>query len=471
MWDESTIVLGPGAEVVLNAGADLANGSPSITMLTGTSSLAVQPREEDQSVFTVYTPSAVLSVLGTEFDVGIADTGAVKIGVEEGIVEVTDQEGLKAVELTQGKQIVVSLDGKATKAKTYNPEKEDWNKWYEAETKAAAIKVDTLTTAAVQRLDDLKKKIKELEEGIAKMEAKSNELAKKAEQAAAKNDTKTYTVEVKPLIETMTEAELAVRRDRKLNALLSANAYLLRRLNALVRAGVIKPEEAKRKRMEAAIQGVDSWVDDFQIQRIRRRRHKRIRRNRWRRWYLRHHPRGRRYAVRTKRVLPKFYREFKGPKYQIPKRFKPRYLPGVKWRPRRRFKGKKRTLKTRFRRQPNWYKARATIRKKMLQENKRHAKRMERLRRRMRKMRRRRVRVRRFKKPILNIRRVRPGRPPVRPGRLPVHPGTLPNGTLRPRLKTPRPMVRSRNVAPIGKPQRIRRRRGRVRRRRRKAPM
>ena len=465
LWDESTVVLGPGAEAVINAGADLANGSPSITMLTGTSNLMIEPREEDQSVFTVYTPSAVLSVLGTEFDVGIADSGSVKVGVEEGIVEIADQEGNKALELTKGKQVVVAVDGKASAPKAYNAEKEDWNKWYDSETKVATDNVDTLTKSAVDRLEDLKKKIADLEAGIAKMETKSAELAKKAETAAAKSDAKAYAVESKPLVDTMTEAETAAKRNRKLEAMMAANAYLVRRLNAMVKAGIIKPKEAKRKLMLSYTVKVDPWLDDLQVRRIRQARIRRARERRWRRLYLRHHPRGRNYAKRTKMRLPKFYSSMPTKKWKPRRRFKPTYLTGVKYRPRPRFKGKKRVLKAHFSRNRAWYKARKSPR---MNDKKRQMK-MMRLRKRLKRMKRRRVVVRRVNKPIRRRRVIRRHRLPMGPrgmmprdprimgprgkvilphGRVPRGPHAMGMGLLRPGLMGKRPMVRGMRKVP-----------------------
>ncbi|MBU1240298.1 hypothetical protein KJ865_11380, partial [Myxococcota bacterium] len=379
--------------------------------LTGSSNLMIEPREEGQSVFTVYTPSAVLSVLGTEFDVGVSDAGTVKVGVETGIVEVADQEGNKSLEVTKGKQVTIGLDGKPSAPKAYNAEKEDWNKWYEGETKVAGETADTLSQTAVTRIEELKKKVADLEAAIAKMETKTAEEAGKAETAANTGDVKAYDKEAKPLVDNLTEAEIASRRDRKLAAMMMANAYTIRRLNALVKAGVIKPKAAKIKLMNTLTLQMNPMYDDFQARRVSEYKIRRARERRWRNWYLRHHPRGRTYAVKHKVRLPKFYTKHPVKKWKPRKNFRPRYLTGVKYR-HRDYKGKKRVVKANFRQNRNWYHARKSPR----MADKARMKKLERIRKRNLKMRRRRVEVRHVNKKIMRHRRDPRIRGPHTPG-------------------------------------------------------
>ncbi len=338
MWDDSIVSLGVGAEAVINPGADVANSSPSITLLTGTSNLMVEPRAKDQSVFLVYTPAAILSVLGTEFDVGIADTGTVKLGVGEGLVQVVSQEGANLLDVPQGKAVVITLDGTTSKAAApvaYNAENEDWAKWYEAENKAAQARVDFLTKATTTRLDELKKQMETLEKGIAEMEAKSAELVKKADEAVAKNDVKVYETEAAPLVEVLDENTVANQENQRLIALMTANTYLLRRLQAMIAAGVIKPTAEQQKVIVEANANVEAWLPDYEENNVDqlRRRYKRDRV--YREVYLRHHPRGRNFAVEAKIELPEFY--VKLPKVDMRKPrviAKPRFIaPAVMFQP------------------------------------------------------------------------------------------------------------------------------------------
>jgi len=337
MWDDTMVSLGAGAEAVINPGADVANSSPSITLLTGTSNLMVEPRAEDQSVFLVYTPAAILSVLGTEFDVGIADTGTVKLGVGEGLVQVFSQEGSNLAEVPQGKAVVIMLDGTTSKAASpvaYDPEKEDWEKWYEAENKAAEARVDFLTKATTARLDELKKQMEALEKGIATLEAKSAEIVKKAEEATAKNDVKVYETEAAPLVEVLDENSIATRENQRVIALMTANAYLLRRLQAMLAAGVIKPNPAQLKVITEANASVEAWLPDYEENNVDvlRRRHKRT--QAWRATYLRHHPRGRNYAVQAKIEIPEFYVKLPKVAMQKPRTpVKPLAIPTVTFVP------------------------------------------------------------------------------------------------------------------------------------------
>ncbi len=336
MWDDTMVSLGAGAEAVINPGADVANSSPSITLLTGTSNLMVEPRAEDQGVFLVYTPAAIMSVLGTEFDVGIANTGTVKLGVGEGLVQVFSQEGAALGEIPQGKAVVIMLDGTTSKAAApvaYDPEKEDWEKWYEAENKAAEARVDFLTKATTTRLEELKKQMEALEQGIVALEAKSAELVKKAEDASAKNDVKVYETEAAPLVEVLDEGSVATRENQRVIALMAANAYLLRRLQAMLAAGVIKPTPEQVKIITESNAKVEAWLPDYEENTVEvlRRRHKRDRV--WRERYLRHHPRGRNFAVEAKVEIPEFYAKL--PKVVVKPRpvVKPMAIPTVTFTP------------------------------------------------------------------------------------------------------------------------------------------
>ncbi|MBN2723885.1 MAG: FecR domain-containing protein [Deltaproteobacteria bacterium] len=378
LWDESTVVLGTGSEVVINPGADLADGSPSITVLSGTTSLAIEPRSEDQSVFRVYTPSAILSVLGTEFDVGIADTGSVKVGVEEGLVEVADQEGVKKVEVPKGKQVEVALDGKATAVAAYNPETEDWSKWYESKTKEAEQKIDALAKTTSDKLEAMKKQMAQLEEGIKKLDSKANEMDTKVNAAVTKNDVATYNKETKPYQDVLEEKQVTTYEEQRLTAMMAANVYLLRRLQAMVKAGIIKPSEARVKLMQASVAPVTKWIDDdYQAKRYNRllRRHRLN--QRWKTRYYRHHPRGRKY-VKTHRVaVPAFYKKLPTVKYVRPKRFKPKYVTGIRYTPNHRYRGKARPKRVSPKHSRNWY------RNKTVKVDPRKAKKYDRIRKRM----------------------------------------------------------------------------------------
>ncbi|MBU1244759.1 FecR domain-containing protein [Myxococcota bacterium] len=358
MWDDSIVSLGSGAEAVINPGADVANSSPSITLLNGTSNLMVEPRGENQSVFMVYTPAAILSVLGTEFDVGVADTGTVKLGVEEGTVQVSSQEGSDLMEVAGGKAVVISLDGTTSKAAgvvAYDAEKEDWAKWYEAESKAAQEKIAVLTTATSERLEVLKKQMETLEKNIAEMEAKSAELVKKTESAASSDDLKAYDTEAAPLVEILDENTLANRENQRLMAMMTANTYMLRRLQALVAAGVIKPSEAQAKIMAVARTQTE-WVDAYDENKIDRLRNRYKRDRRMREVYLRHHPRGRQYAVKAKIELPAFYGKIPV-KVIKPRVVKPKFIAPVKYQPRQ-YRGPARKEIVIRPVTPNWHAAR-----------------------------------------------------------------------------------------------------------------
>ena len=341
MWDDTMITLAAGAEVMINPGAGLATFSPSITLLSGTTDLMVEPRAENQEPFLVYTPAAILSVLGTEFEVGVADSGAVKVGVDEGLVQVSAQDGGDLVEVPQGKSVVVALEGETSKPSSvaaFNADKEDWEKFYENEHKAAAAKVDVLTQGTVARLDAMKKHMEKLEKGIAELDAKSDEMQEKAEKAAAKNDQKAYEVEAAPLAENIDESLTAGRENQRAIAMMKANTYLLRRIDALIAAGVIKPTPEQTKVIAESKAQVEPWINDFDenLGTQLRTRHKRDRSLNEK--FLRHHPEGRVVAEKTKAEQPEFYGKL--PKADKPRvKAEPKLIGPVKFQPKA-FKGK-----------------------------------------------------------------------------------------------------------------------------------
>ena len=335
MWDDTMVTLTAGAEAVINPGAAMANVSPSITVLAGTSSFMVEPRAELEDPFLVYTPSGILTVLGTEFEVAVADTGAMKVGVNEGLVQVLAADGADLTEVPQGKAVVVALDGEVSKpgkVEAYDAEKEDLEKFYEAEHKNAAKNVDGVTRSAAARLEAMKKHMEKLQEGIAKLEARADELAKKAEEKAAKDDQKGYDAEAAPLVETLDESRLAGREDQRVHAMMVANTYLLRRIDTLVAAGVIKPTPEQAKVIAESKALVEPWINDLDENTVDRLRARQKRDRRYNENFLKHHPEGRFVAEKTKVEQPPFYGKLpKAARDKVAAKVEPKMIPPVKF--------------------------------------------------------------------------------------------------------------------------------------------
>ncbi len=335
MWDDTLVTLSAGGEAVINPGAELATISPSITLLSGMSSLMVSPRAEGQEPFVVYTPSSILAVLGTEFEVGVADSGAMKLGVIEGLVQVMGQDGADLAEVPAGKTVVVNLEGeeaKATPPAPFDPEKEDWEKWQADENAAAAGRVDGLTQGAVNRLEAMKNRLEALENALAKLDEKAAGHQKKAEEAAGKNDAKAYETEAAPLADVVDEHFTGRRENQRLMALMVANTYQLRRIDALTAAGVFKPTPAQSATIAQARAKVEPWLNDFDEKTGERLRARQKRDERLRDLFLKHHPEGRQVAEKTKAELPEFYARL--PKADKPRvKAEPKTIPPVKFQP------------------------------------------------------------------------------------------------------------------------------------------
>ncbi len=429
MWDDTVIILSPGSEVSINPGADVEGASPSITVLAGLSSLMVEPRAEGQDVFTVYTPTAELAVLGTEFDVGIALTGEVAVGVSEGIVQVTVQGEAKArsVRLEHGKKVVIPPRAEDVKVVPYTPEKENWVGWLEKKSEEAEKKADTVVRVTDKRIEQLKKNLDELNKSISDLEKKLSERRAKLEAAAKKGDPKAYAQQAGPAVELAVEGSAGVQEIRRLRSMMVANAYLLARLQALLANAKDIPPEQKAK-IEARIKPRIAKLPELRVQ--LRQDHRRLAQamRSFRKMYYLNTQQGRKVAPKLGIKLPPMYAKLPALKYRRPK--KPRFLRGIRvLRPRLRYMGKRRPHVNRPRRR-----GRGWVRRPWRPADPARVGRLNRLRNRYRAMRRRRVVMPRWRRRS----RRRPGMMPpgsVRPIPRPVfHPG---RPGVRPPLTNP----------------------------------
>jgi hypothetical protein len=336
LWDDSTVVVSENSEVILNGTSDLVNGSPSITIVYGNANLLIEPRSEGQDLFKVYSPSAILSVLGTEFEVGVADSGKVKVGVEDGTVSVSDPSGNKSLNIVKGKQTVIDLNGKIQKPSSFDPEKNSLAKWQVQQLAEAQKKASEIIKVTSKRLEELKAQMDKYKEAVAKLEKKSKELSEKAQELEKANKPVEYQKHQDELSNIMEDSSEAVGVEEKLNALVTANTYLYKRTNGLIEAGVIKPSKRDMKVISTVRTKTHRWLPAFYDKSLSRRQRWHRRRRRWKKRYLRHHPKGRYYASQTGAKIPAFYKRIKAKKAsrrnRRVRRHKNKYLKGLNFR-------------------------------------------------------------------------------------------------------------------------------------------
>ena len=81
-----------------------------------------------KAAFEVYTPTAIAGIRGTEFETVVSLDAGTVVTVDEGTVEVSNDEG--SITVDQGKMTQVELDGKpSTPTAAIPKDQRDWKAW------------------------------------------------------------------------------------------------------------------------------------------------------------------------------------------------------------------------------------------------------------------------------------------------------------------------------------------------------
>ncbi|MDY0000541.1 MAG: FecR family protein, partial [Polyangia bacterium] len=103
LWDNSSVELPAETAITVNTSENIKEPAPSIAVMAGAARFDVNPRTEGQGPVSIYTPSAVVNVQGTTLAVGVGLSGAARVAVEAGkvdLVPVAKADGA-AVEVPQ----------------------------------------------------------------------------------------------------------------------------------------------------------------------------------------------------------------------------------------------------------------------------------------------------------------------------------------------------------------------------------
>lgn len=358
LWDNSSIELTPESALTMNNSDAIKAPSPSVTVLAGAVRFEVNPRAQGEGPFTVYTPTSVVNVQGTTLAVGVALSGAARVAVEEGKVELVPVATVtaKPIELPQGKVVVVPPKGRPLPLAAYKPD--TWDDWLETEDAKAAKRADAVADAHAAQVVALAAEAEALRGAEEKAGAAGEDLDKKAAEAAAKKQLEAYKkLQPKLAGDLATYAAADIQR-QFVGARLAGHAYLLALLRARADAGIYQLKPPQRARLAKAYARALRREQKRRLRLRAWRRHRRRRVRRLRRAYLLHSAAGRALAPRFKVTVPAFYAQIK-----LRRRLRRRairlhgYSRPLYRRPR--YRGKRRAARgvalSRMRLQRNWY--------------------------------------------------------------------------------------------------------------------
>lgn len=292
--DETAVELVEQSAVSIGSREAARDPASSIAVLYGVARFSVADRAEGEGPFLVYTQAGIVATKGTVYTVGVIATGAARVGVESGEIEVAGGAKLSApVVVPAGKLVVLAPAGEVSQPEPAT--ENDWGAWRDEQ--EASIEAEATAKFHAERIAALEA---ELEAAYAELETQAKAAAEaeaSAQAAADAGDQKAY-VEVAPTIGGSVDASFALSgRLHFLTNAMVANAYVAGSLSArhpaVVEVVPAKPLAASvlwNKRYHAVAHG-----------HVRPLRHT---------WYV-HHPEGRARAKLVRHEIPPFFAKVK----------------------------------------------------------------------------------------------------------------------------------------------------------------
>ena len=294
--DQSVVELAEQSAVAVGSREATKDPASSAAVLYGVARFTVAPRAAGEGAFLVYTPDGVVATKGTVYTVGVVASGATRVGVETGQIEVAGSAKLDApVPVGSGKAVIIAPTGEVGAVAPVGDD--DWGTWRdgaEAEVDpSAAAKYHTEEVASIEA--DLGDAYGELDDQASQVD----EAEAQAEAAQKANDPKAYQAAA-PSIGAGVDASFALSlRLQYLTYALMSHAYVADAL--YVRhpdlAVVIDPA---RPRLAAAV----LWHKKYHAVAATRIQPMRV-------YYYYHEPTGRLRAKAVAEPIPPFYARVK----------------------------------------------------------------------------------------------------------------------------------------------------------------
>ncbi|MDH5675113.1 MAG: FecR family protein [Myxococcales bacterium] len=301
------LLLSDGTEVELAEDSAIAIGdrdagtapASAVAVLVGVARFTVSTRAEGEGAFVVYTAGGAVGAVGTAFTVGVAATGSIRVGVEEGSVEVAGVADLdQSTALDAGKAVDIDATGKVSPSAELQADA--WGDWRdEAESKIAIEAAVDIQLAGLSRAEAQTEATYRLMEKLSEETEKSAAEAEAFEQA---DDQAGYAAGAEGRAVALEAGLLASLRLQHLTFAMLSHAHIARGLHRRhpeKLAARIKPE---KKRLAKAL----LYHKKFHVT-----AHQRIRPMRGH--YCKHHPEGRKLAKALGQEVPAFYLKTKLP--------------------------------------------------------------------------------------------------------------------------------------------------------------
>jgi len=137
--------------------------------------------------FNLHTPTAVMGVRGTEFDVVVSIDAASAVAVDEGVVDVETEEG--KVVIQSGMMSEIEFDGNpSSPAEAAPKEKRDWNRWREQKTERFVRKLPEISPKLRDRFEQTLSRIPAFIEKINQDAVKLKDIVQELKDAKREHD-------------------------------------------------------------------------------------------------------------------------------------------------------------------------------------------------------------------------------------------------------------------------------------------
>lgn len=151
----------PKSEVVVRAPGTAAGRPNGVVLFFGRLWTSVVKSVSGQETFEVRGANAVAGVRGTEFEVGIADDGAVRVVVSEGQVDVRGDRGDRVESVKPGFMVDSDPRGRLQERRK-TPETLDWDGWFARRARVLEQRGQAVAKNLHGRLDRRKQKVEAL---------------------------------------------------------------------------------------------------------------------------------------------------------------------------------------------------------------------------------------------------------------------------------------------------------------------
>lgn len=291
--DESVVELAEFTTVAVGDRDTAADPASSVAVMAGVARFSVSERGQGEGAFLVFTSAGIVGAKGTTYAVGVAATGDMRVGVEDGEVEVAGGAALEApIVVSAGHKVDLSEQGKVGKVVEFTAD--DWGQWRDTlEAEATAEAMAKAHIKAVQKLElEIGRGYRDLE-AQAKAVVEAEAMVLEAEKSG---DEKAYMVAAPELAATVEASYLASARLEFLTYAMLSRSYIATELY------VRHPEVVAPVFVPAAphIYGSILYQKKFhEVVHVHARP--------WRAQYYSHHPHGRVQAIAVGYEVPAFY--------------------------------------------------------------------------------------------------------------------------------------------------------------------